>query len=492
MNKELATRNLSDFVKQAWHIVEPITPYKHGWHIDAIAEHLTAVTNGEIRDLIINIPPRHMKSLLTSVFWPMWVWTFQPEKRWLFSAYSESLAIRDSLKCRRIIQSPWYRANWGDVFQLTGDQNQKTRFENNKTGFRLAAGVGGLGTGEGGDFIVVDDPLKSADAHSQAARENVTLWWDETMSTRGNDPTKSARVIIMQRLHEQDLTGHILAKMKADADANKYELLCLPAEYVPTPRVTAIGWHDPRTEPGQLLWPERVPLDALNRLKKDLGSYGAAGQLQQEPSPSEGGILKRHWWRFWVPKGMVLPAVTTRLADNTIFEHPQVELPATFDQMLQSWDMTFKDTKGSDFVAGQVWGKVGADKFLVDQVLERLDFVKTIAAVLRVTQKWPNATTKLVEDKANGSAVISALRSKISGLIPIEPDGSKESRVYAVSPEIESGNVYLPHPLIAPWVNELINRAAAFPNAAHDDDIDAMSQALRRWSGSKQPLVAVL
>jgi predicted phage terminase large subunit-like protein len=338
----------------------------------------------------------------------------------------------------------------------------------------------------------VDDPLKSADAHSQAARENVILWWDETMSTRGNDPNKSARVIIMQRLHEQDLTGHILAKMKADAEANQYEHLCLPAEYVPTQHVTSVGWKDPRTEPGELLWPERVPQAALNRLKKDLGSYGTAGQLQQEPAPSEGGILKRHWWRFWVPKGVKLPSLTTRLADNTIFEHPQLELPETFDQMLQSWDMTFKDTKNSDFVAGQVWGKVGANKFLLDQTLERMDIVKTIAAVTSMTDKWPKATAKLVEDKANGPAVISMLRNKISGLIAIEPEGSKESRVHAVSPEIESGNVYLPHPLIAPWVNELIDRAAAFPNAAHDDDIDAMTQALRRWGGGKQPLVAVL
>ena len=492
MQRELATRKLSEFVRQGWHVVEPAAKYVHGWHIDAICEHLEAVTHGDIRDLIINIPPRHMKSLLTSVFWPMWVWTFQPEKRWLFSAYSETLAIRDSLKCRRLIQSNWYRENWGDVFTLTGDQNQKTRFENDKTGFRLAAGVGGLGTGEGGDVVVVDDPLKSADAHSQAARENVILWWDETMSTRGNDPNKSARVIIMQRLHEEDLTGHILTKMKADAEAVQYEHLCLPAEYVPTHRVTSIGWKDPRTEPGELLWPERVSLESLNRLKKDLGSYGTAGQLQQQPAPSEGGILKRQWWRFWVPKGMKLPIITTQLVNNMIFEFPQIELPDEFDQTLQSWDMTFKDTKTSDFVAGQVWGKVGADCFLLDQTLDRMDIIKTIAAVIRITQKWPNATTKLVEEKANGAAVITMLRSKIPGLIPVNPKDSKEARVHAIAPIIESGNVYLPHPLIAPWVNELIDRAAAFPNAAHDDDIDAMSQALNRWQGGTQPLVVVI
>lgn len=471
-------------------MVEPGTDYVHGFHIDAICDHLTAVTSGEIRDLIINVPPGYMKSLLTSVFWPSWVWTFRPSERWLCMSYADTLAIRDSLKCRRVIQSNWYQENWGNVFQLTSDQNVKSRFENDKAGFRLAAGVGGGATGQHGN-IIVDDPIKAEDAYSATIRNTINRWWDETMSTRGST-TKRSRVIIMQRLHEQDLTGYILAKMKADAEANQYEYLCLPAEYVPTQRVTSIGWKDPRSEPGELLWPEMVSPLALKILKKDLGSYGTAGQLQQQPAPSEGGILKRHWWRFWIPRGMKLPSVMTPLADNTLFEHPQVELPDEFDQMLQSWDMTFKDTKNADFVAGQVWGKVGANRYLLDQVLERMDIVKTIAAVIRMTEKWPKATTKLVEDKANGPAVISMLRNKISGLIPVEPEGSKESRVHAESPTIESGNVYLPHPLIAPWIDELINRAAAFPNAAHDDDIDAMTQALRRWGGGKQPLVAVV
>ena len=405
-------------------------------------------------------------------------------------SYADTLALRDSLKCRRIIQSEWYQANWGDTYQLTSDQNVKSRFENNKAGFRLAAGVGGGATGQHGN-IIVDDPIKAEDAHSATVRDTINRWWDETMSTRGST-TKRSRVIIMQRLHEDDLTGHILAKMKSDAEANQYEHLCLPAEYVPTHRVTSIGWKDPRVEPGELLWPEMVDFSSLKILKKDLGSYGTAGQLQQDPAPAEGGILKRHWWRFWVPKGMKLPTVVTKLVDNTLFEHVQIELPDQFDEQLQSWDMTFKDTKKSDFVAGQVWAKVGANRFLLDQVLERMDFVKTIEAVKAMTAKWPQAHAKLVEDKANGPAVISELQSKISGLIAIEPEGSKEARVYAVSPTIESKNVYLPHPLIAPWVNELINRAAAFPNAAHDDDIDAMTQALRRWGSGRQPMIAVL
>lgn len=479
LKTELAQRSLAYFVREAWQVVEPSTTYVHGWHIDAICEHLEAVTRGEIRNLIINIPPRHMKSILTSVMWPVWVWTTKPAKRWLFSSYAESLSIRDSLKCRRVIQSGWYQNQWGHVFRLTGDQNQKTRFDNDKTGFRLATSVGGATTGEGGDFVVVDDPIKALDAHSQAQRETVISWWDETMTTRLNDPNTGGRVIIMQRLHEQDLTGHLLAKAKAGGV--HYEHLCLPAEYERTTHVTGIGFSDPRNESGELLWSERFTRTAIDDIKASLGSYAAAGQLQQRPSPAEGGLLKRHWWRFWIPSGAKYPPVTTLLPDGTYHEHSQVELPEAFDDMIQSWDMTFKDTKNSDYVAGQIWGKVGANKYLLESVLERLDITKTIRALEAMTQKWPDAYAKLVEDKANGPAVISMLRDKIDGLIAVDPKTSKEGRVNAIAPQVEAGNVYLPHPHIAPWVNELIERATAFPNAAHDDDIDAMTQALLRW-----------
>jgi hypothetical protein len=200
INAELARKSLAEYIRQAWHVVEPSNVYIHGWHIDAIADHLEAATRGEIRNLIINIPPRHAKSLLCCVFWPTWVWATRPETRWLFSSYGENLAIRDSLKCRRIVQSAWYQRNFGDMFTLTGDQNQKTRFDNDKTGYRIATSVGGLGTGEGGDFIVVDDAQKQADAHSLLARETVTDWWDNTMSTRGNNPDRVVKVVIMQRL----------------------------------------------------------------------------------------------------------------------------------------------------------------------------------------------------------------------------------------------------------------------------------------------------
>lgn len=464
-------------------MVEPATEYVPGWHIDAISDHLEAVTRGWIRNLIINIPPRHMKSLQVAVLWPTWAWTWQPALRWLFSSYAEKLAIRDSVKSRRLINSPWYQARWGHVFRLTGDQNEKMRFENNKTGYRIATSVGGSATGEGGDVVVVDDPHKTQEAESETIREGVLQWWDETMSTRLNDPKTGAKVVVMQRVHEQDLTGHVLEKMGQGGES--YEHLCLPAEYEPKVYVTSIGFSDPRTEYGELLWPERFDREAINNLKITLGSRAAAGQLQQRPAPAEGDIFKKAWWRFWLPAGVNPPPVRVKLEDGSYFECPQITLPALAEQ-IQSWDMTFSDTKQSAFVVGQVWGRTGADKFLLDQVRDRLDFPRTLKTFQSLTTRHPAAGAKLVENKANGPAVIQTLRNKISGIIAINPQGDKVARAHGVSPQVEAGNVYLPHPAIAPWVYDFIERAAAFPNAAFKDEIDAMTQALARLMASER------
>lgn len=479
VEKEIFQRSLVEFIKGAWRIVEPGRRYVHGWHIDAIAEHLQAVTDGQIRNLIINIPPRHMKSLTVCVFWFCWTWAVRPESRWIFASYNEGLAIRDSLKCRRMIESAWYQRFWGDKFQLTGDQNQKRKFENTATGHRLSTGVGGGATGEGGDYLIVDDPIKALDAHSVSARETAIDWWDNTMSTRGNDPETVAKVVIMQRLHEEDLTGHLLAKMKKNGE--HYEHLCLPAEYVPTTRITSLGWRDPRAEPGALLWPERVSRAAILNLKSSLSSYGVAGQLQQDPVPSDGNIFKKAWWRYWKPVGVNLPPVVVQTEDGFI-QIEAANLPEQFDEQLQSWDCAFKDAKDNDFVAGQVWGRVGANKYLLHYFKERVDIVGTMNSISLISEMWPRTMLKLVEDKANGPAVMQLLRNKIPGLVGVEPEGGKLARAHAVVPQIESGNVFVPHPLLYQWVDSFVTNCAGFPNVAHDDDVDSMTQALTRWN----------
>src|SRR5580704_3202604 len=473
VERELAERRFYEFVLQAWHVAEPAAPFVEGWHIGAIIEHLEAVSRGQIRNLLINVPPRHMKSLLVSVFWPAWEWIRHPERRWLYSSYGAHLSIRDSVKCRRLIESPWYRALWGHVFSLTGDQNAKMRFDNDRSGYRLSTSVGGSVTGEGGDRIVCDDPHKVDEVESDAVRKTAIDWWDVAMSTRVNDPKTSAMVIVMQRCHQRDLSGHLLEK-------GNFEHLCLPAEYEGPSRATSIGFSDPRTELDELLWFERFGPQEIADLKVSLGSYAAAGQLQQRPSPAGGGIIKRWWFKFWQPPGANLPPILVRFQDGSVQQIIAHEA-SRVDEQVQSWDCAFKDLETSDYVVGQVWGRFGPNFLLLDQVRARMDCPATVKAVQEMSAKWPGCCAKLIEDKANGSAVIQMLANKIPGILPVNPSGGKIARASAISPLIEAGNVYLPHPQLYPWVNDFIEECAAFPNGAHDDQVDAMTQVILRW-----------
>lgn len=473
IDRELAGRSLREFVRLAWPIVEPSTPFVPGWHIDAIIEHLEAVTRGQIRNLLINVPPRHMKSLLVSVFWPAWDWIQHPERRWLYSSYAAQLSIRDSVKCRRLIESPWYQRNWGALFSLTSDQNTKGRFDNNRSGYRLSTSVGGAVTGEGGDRIVCDDPHNVQEAESDSIRKMTLDWYDVVMSTRVNDPKTASQVVVMQRCHQQDLSGHLLEK-------GGWDHLCLPAEYEGTKCVTSIGWSDPRTEHAELLWQERFGRPEIESLKISLGSYAAAGQLQQRPSPAEGGLLKRHWWRYWQMEESNFPLVLVRFPDGSQ-QSIAAAVVVNIDEIIQSWDCSFKDLETSDYVVGQVWGRIGSSYLLLDQVRGRMDFPATVKAFRKLSAKWPYCA-KFVEDKANGSAVVQMLAHEIVGIIAVNPEGGKVSRAAAASPLVEAGNVYLPHPQFGPWVNDFIEECAAFPTGAHDDQVDAMTQALLRWN----------
>lgn len=443
VDRELTRRKLSNFVRLAFPLVEPGERYQHGWHIDAICEHLEAVSRGQIKRLVVNIPPGHAKSGLACVLWPAWAWTAIPEIRWMFGSYAETLSMRDSLKTRSLVTSDWYQERW--PLALAAAQDTKAEFWNTRGGFRIATSVGGSVTGKHAHVQVCDDPIKASDAHSTAARETAIVWWDQAMSTRLLPG--GARVVIMQRLHEQDLTGHIL-------QAGGYEHLCLPEAFEPSRVIkTSLGTPDRRTQEGDLLWPERFGAELHAQRKRELGLYGAAGQLQQRPSPIEGGFLKRAWWRRY-----------TTLPDSLTFR---------FD----SWDMSFKGGAHNDFVCGFKFAAQGANLYVLDCIHRQLDFVQTRAEVLRLRNSHaPAPFAVLVEDTANGPAIIASLKDQVPGLVPIKPEGGKESRAHAASPTIEAGNVFLPEG--APWAEELIEESAAFPNGAHDDMVDALTQAI--------------
>ena len=252
--------------------------------------------------------------------------------------------------------------------------------------------------------------------------------------------------------------------------------------------MTSIGWSDPRTKPGELLWPERFGPKEIDDLKRSLGSYAAAGQLQQRPSPAEGGMIKRHWFRFWQPPGANLPPILVRYPDGSGRQIVAEEI-GLVDEQAQSWDCAFKGLATSDYVVGQVWGRRGSQFLLLYQMRGQMDCPATVRAVRQLSRLWPSCAAKLIEDKANGSAVIQMLANEIPGIIPVNPEGGKLARAAAVSPLIEAGNVYMPHPQFFPWVNDFIEECAAFPNGAHDDQVDAMTQVLlKAITAPRQPV----
>jgi predicted phage terminase large subunit-like protein len=288
LDRVLAERSLYEFVQQAWPHVEAV-PFTDGPHIQAVCDHLQAVSEGQIKQLLLNIPPGCSKSLITCVFWPAWEWARDPSLRWFCASYDQRLSTRDSVRCRALVSSPWYRRNWGDRFRLTDDQNQKTYYETDAGGYRLATSVGAHGTGEHPDRIIIDDPHDPIGAESESERQRTIDWWDLTMSTRGV-ARDVRRVIIMQRLTDNDLSAHVLKE-------GDWVHICLPMWYEPGRMpATPLGWNDWRTEEGQLLIPELFSEEKLAPVKKKLGVYGVAGQMQQRPSPRGGALFKRDWW----------------------------------------------------------------------------------------------------------------------------------------------------------------------------------------------------
>ena len=449
-------RSFKEFIRNSWQTIEPGRDFHDNWHIDAIAEHLQAVVEGDIKRLIINIPPRHMKSISVAVALPAWTWSKCPEKRFLFASYAGSLSIRDSVKCRRLIDSRWYKEYFGDSFELTTDQNQKQRFENNKTGYRIATSVDGALTGEGGDIIVIDDPHNVREAESSTVREGVLDWWDQAMQTRLNDPKTGAFIIIMQRVHENDLTGHILAN-----ENDEWDHLCLPARYEighPSPTKSKLFFTDPRTKEGDLLWPERIDEKTLQNLEKSLGSYASAGQLQQSPMPKGGGILKAEWWVPW--------------EENYL---PEIEY------VLQSYDTAFSTKEKTSYSARTTWGAFRHNGQVNLLVLEMWYDRVTYPELRRLAKEAyedyePDAV--LIEKKASGQSLLQDLR--ISGIPVIEymPDRDKEARAHASSALLEDGRIYFPYD--KKWSKDLIDICAAFPAGDNDDIVDTCTQAWLR------------
>lgn len=489
------------FLRHAWKNLDP-SPWVDGWPIEAVAEHLQAVVDGEIRRLIINIPPRMGKSSITSVALPAWTWaqrerspTSGPNVQFLHASYAEKLSLRDSVKCRRLIESPWYQRYWRERFSLNSDQNTKHRFGNDKGGERLITSIGGTATGEGGSIIVIDDPNAANEAFSEATIMSTIDWWDQTMSTRLNDMKTGAFIVIQQRLAEDDLTGHVLEK-----DDGEWTHLCLPMRYEPDRAfITPIGWKDPRKEPGELMWPERFGEPEVQSLERALGPFGSAGQLQQRPEPAGGGVIKRDWWMTWEEKEFplfdyVIASMDTAYTEKTENDPSALTVWGIFTSDTVAQSRRILDHNGRPIDTGRSFADPAPKVMLMAAWQERLPLHDLVNKAAK-TCKEMKVDLLLIENKASGISVSQEMRrlyadAPFSVVLKDPKSTDKLSRLHSVvpmfAPEIEKRNgedvvvrdgiVYAPD---RPWADMVINQVAVFPKGRHDDLVDTVSQGLR-------------
>lgn len=467
----LAHEKLSIFVRQLWSVLEPAEPLEWTWHFDVICDELERVSSGEVRDLVICVPPGTSKSLLVSVLWPAWWWLREPSKRFLTVAGDEQLAIRDNRRMREVVESPWYRrlvALCGGAWDLAKDQNQKRHFENSERGLRQCFGLNGGITGNRGHGMIVDDPTQVKDVlgdqeQVQAALDKVWNLVSVVLPSRVIDHRISFRVTIMQRLHDSDVAGRIIAEGTA-------RLVILPMHAYEEGH----PWRhpdDPRA-PGELLDPVRMPEAAVRKLAARLETVAgqASAQLEQITLPAAGGTFKRSWMNKRIPWDPQRP-------------------PQAYTEIGITVDATFKKSKHSAFVSFQAWGRRGWSEYhLLDELHERMSYVSTKTALRDFARKWARASFVLVETKANGEALLDDLRAEIPSLVGFNPDpyGDKVSRAQLstgmwASGSPDGGGVWLPASEFAPWVGDYCNELAAFPGGLNKDRVDAMSQIFLYW-----------
>lgn len=463
ISRRLAKNSFYHFVRYMWRVIEPETKFIDGWHIHVLCAHAEAVTIFDIQKLNNNMPPRHMKSIIWCVMWPAWVWGKYPERSFIFGSHSLGLATRDSIKTRQLINSEEYKNVFEPEWALTDDQDQKTVFKNTRGGVRKAVGVGSAVTGEGADYLVVDDPTNALEAHSELAREEAIRWWDTVLSTRINNPRRYAKVIIMQRLHEGDLSGHV---MKTDAG---FQHLILPARFDPDAKLvskTSLNFKDPRTQRGQLLWPEQWDENAVKDAEARLGD-DAPAQLDQEPKTPGGGFFPPDYWKYYDAS------------------------PSDILSICLFIDAAQKPGVSNDYSVFAVWARTRNGYYLLDLVREKTDGPLLEELTIQVANKW-HVDEIVIEDKSAGSSLIQYLLAYTS--LPVTPFNpgrlSKEVRAAAAKPTIKAGKCHLPNkPIMGTedgrevnLVEVFVREHEKFLKAEHDDTVDTTSMLVKHFN----------
>ena len=441
VRREIARRSLHEFIQYI--NPEYITSHFSETVCASLDNFLIEMMAGKRPILILGAPPQHGKSDIVSRYLPAYFFGKYPDMRVAGLSYGKDLASDMNRDVQRIMMSEEYKALFPEsclnakrvvTVEIEAKRNSETFEIVGRKGAYISQGIGGPLTGKKVDLGIIDDPIKNAkEALSPVTKKATWNWYISTFKTRLSK--NSGEIIMATRWATDDLSGRVIDS------SDKAKVLAFPAI----------------NERGEALVPELHPIDSLLEKKALFGDYFWSAMYQQKPKPGDGQIFHEEFARYYLPK----------------------DLPDTFDEVIHSWDMTFKDSDGTDYVVGQVWGKKGANAYLLYQIRKRMSFTETLKAVKLLAEKYPQARRKLVEDKANGPAVIDTLKTTVSGLVPIEPDGSKIARAHACTAEWEAGNVWLPHKDIAPWVTETVEEITTFPFAGHDDTVDAMTQALR-------------
>jgi len=464
---ELAKRSLLEFTRQAWPILEPGVAMKQGWALEAICEHLEAVIRGDIKRLVINIPPGASKSRLSRVMLPLYIWTHKPWARVIGASYALNLAERDNYYARTILQTEWYQKNFG--VSISSEQGAKVNFDNTSMGGLRAISVGGATTGFRGDFLILDDAHNSSEGESDAKRSEAVQWFLETFQTRVNDLDNSPIVVVGQRIHEEDVYA-------AAIDLG-YEHLNIPMEWDESMRkTTSIGWTDPRSQDGELMWPERFSKDAIERLKKAMGPYASAAQLQQTPVPRKGGLIN-------VDNIKVLD-----------------ELPDEPFIAVRAWDLAASEGAGAFTVGLQMLYGQESDKFYIADVRRKQLGAGGVRQLILDTAEEDGVPTKIVLPQDPGQAGKALVEDMIAALTGYTAkaelqSGAKETRAAPLATQVDIGRVCV---LNRTWTRPLLDELRFFPKGKFKDQVDAAASAfnalasLTRKKERKKPLLTVV
>lgn len=474
LEHELSTRSYYEFFKLAWVIIEPGVTLRDNWHLKYLADRLQQeverISKGihKKKDLIINIPPGSSKSSLVTILFPVWAWIVNPKLRFITASYAGSLATSHAQKSRNVIDSDWFQDLFGDRFIMKHDLNRTSEYENDHTGIRIASSVGGAVTGRHADIVIVDDPLNPKAAASEVSIDKTNKWWDTTISTRLREPQVSLKIILAQRLHEKDLPGYCL-----ETKRGQYEHICLPGELTEDVRPKELRLH---YQDG-ILNPKRHNRIVLDKLKMDLGSYGYAGQILQNPIPAEGNLIKKAWFGRFTMQGLRQKVKDKK--DELTWNYT-LDGAYTKDQQNDPSAMLCYATYEGDMY-------IRAVKSVWKEFPELVKFISEFV----VRHGYSDYSRIYIEPKATGLSAAQTMRkeTELNIIIDKAPRIDKIARVKSVSAFLEGGRCFLLED--TSWIDAFLNQLAAFPNGRHDDEVDCLSMAINNMISNPNKILDV-